>query len=41
MPPADVAEHARRQLDVLSLADAVPRRHPPDPVLHAPLLVSR
>jgi transcriptional regulator with XRE-family HTH domain len=40
-PPADAEEHARRLLDVLSLADAVPRRRPPDPVLHAPLLVSR
>ncbi|HVT42715.1 MAG TPA: helix-turn-helix domain-containing protein [Acidimicrobiales bacterium] len=39
-PPADVAEHARRLLDVLSLADAIPRRRT-DPVLRAPLLVSR
>jgi uncharacterized protein len=42
LPPSrDAAEHARRLLDVLSLADAVPRRRPPDPVLRAPLLVSR
>lgn len=40
-PPSDVEEHARRLLDVLSLADAIPRRRPPEPVLHAPLLVSR
>jgi hypothetical protein len=38
-PPADVAEHARRLLDVLSLADAIPVRRR-DPVLHAPRLVS-
>jgi transcriptional regulator with XRE-family HTH domain len=39
-PPADVHEHARRLLDVLSLADAIrsPRR---SPVLSAPRLVSR
>jgi transcriptional regulator with XRE-family HTH domain len=39
-PPADVEEHARRLLEVLSLADAIPRRRL-DPVLRAPLLVSR
>jgi transcriptional regulator with XRE-family HTH domain len=39
-PPADVEEHARRLLDVLSLADAIPARRR-DPVLHAPRLVSR
>ena len=39
-PPADVEEHARRLLDVLSLADAIPTRRR-DPVLHAPRLVSR
>ncbi len=38
-PPEDVDEHARRLLDVLSLADAIPAR-PRDPVLHAPRLVS-
>jgi transcriptional regulator with XRE-family HTH domain len=38
-PPAGVEEHARRLLDVLSLADAIPaRRH--SPVLMAPRLVS-
>ncbi len=39
-PPADLEEHARRLLDVLSLADAIPRRRV-DPVLRAPLLASR
>jgi len=39
-PPADVLEHARRLLDVLTLADAIPVR-PPSPVLSAPRLVSR
>jgi transcriptional regulator with XRE-family HTH domain len=38
-PPADVQEHARRLLDVLSLADAIPARRP-SPVLMAPRLVS-
>jgi uncharacterized protein len=39
-PPADIEEHARRLLDVLSLADAIPRRRL-DPVLRAPRLVSK
>ena len=39
-PPADVAEHARRLLDVLSLADAIPAR-PRRKLLDAPRLVSR
>lgn len=39
-PPADVFEHARRLLDVLTLADAIPVR-PRAPVLTAPRLVSR
>ena len=39
-PPDDVEEHARRLLDVLSLADAI-RDANPTPVLHAPRLVSR
>lgn len=39
-PPADVAEHARRLLDVLSLADAIPAR-PRRRALVAPRLVSR
>jgi transcriptional regulator with XRE-family HTH domain len=38
-PPADVEEHARRLLDVLSLADAIPVRRR-SPVLEAPRLVS-
>jgi transcriptional regulator with XRE-family HTH domain len=38
-PPTDVEEHARRLLDVLSLADAIPVRRL-DPVLRAPRLVS-
>ena len=39
-PPADLSEHARRLLDVLSLADAVPAR-PRSSRLKAPRLVSR
>jgi transcriptional regulator with XRE-family HTH domain len=39
-PPADVFEHARRLLDVLTLADAIPVR-PRRPVLVAPRIVSR
>jgi hypothetical protein len=39
IPPADVEEHARRLLDVLTLADAIPVRRP-SPVLDAPRLVS-
>jgi transcriptional regulator with XRE-family HTH domain len=39
-PPADVDEHARRLLDVLSLADAIPAR-PRRHRLVAPRLVSR
>ena len=38
-PPRDVEEHARRLLDVLSLADAIPVRRL-DLVLRAPQLVS-
>jgi len=38
-PPADTVEHARRLLDVLSLADAIPARAR-SPVLRAPRLVS-
>jgi transcriptional regulator with XRE-family HTH domain len=38
-PAADLAEHARRLLDVLSLADAIPHR-PRSRVLRAPRLVS-
>jgi uncharacterized protein len=38
-PPADVQEHARRLLDVLSLADAIPARRR-SAVLTAPRLVS-
>jgi len=38
-PPADVEEHARRLLDVLTLADAIPVRRR-SPVLHGPRLVS-
>jgi transcriptional regulator with XRE-family HTH domain len=38
-PPQTVEEHARRLLDVLSLADAVPVRRRSE-VLHAPRLVS-
>ena len=39
-PPSDVGEHARRLLDVLSLADAIPARRR-SPVLTAPRLISR
>jgi uncharacterized protein len=39
IPPADVEEHARRLLDVLTLADAIPVRRL-SPVLDAPRLVS-
>jgi len=39
-PPADALEHARRLLDVLSLADAIPARRR-SAVLTAPRLVSR
>jgi uncharacterized protein len=39
-PPADLNEHARRLLDVLSLADALPARARPSR-LKAPRLVSR
>lgn len=39
-PPADLDAHARRLLDVLSIADAVPR-HTRSTVLSAPRLVSR
>lgn len=39
-PPADVEEHARRLLDVLSLADAVAVRRR-SRVLTAPRIVSR
>lgn len=38
-PPADLDEHARRLLDVLSVADAIPRRQRTG-VLDAPRLVS-
>ncbi len=38
-PPADVNEHARRLLDVLSLADAIPVRRRA-PLLEAPRLIS-
>jgi transcriptional regulator with XRE-family HTH domain len=38
-PPLDLDEHARRLLDVLSLADAIPRR-PRAPALDAPRLTS-
>ena len=38
-PAADLAEHGRRLLDVLSLADAIPTRAP-DRALRAPRLVS-
>jgi transcriptional regulator with XRE-family HTH domain len=40
VPPADTHEHARRLLDVLSLADAIPPRRR-NPVLVAPRLVTR
>lgn len=39
-PPVDAADHARRLLDVLSLADALPRRRRPA-AMGAPRLVSR
>ena len=39
-PPSTPAEHARRFVDVLSLADAVPARRR-SRILHAPRLVSR
>jgi transcriptional regulator with XRE-family HTH domain len=39
-PAADIEEHARRLLDVLTLADAIPVRRRP-PVLTAPRLVSK
>lgn len=39
-PPADVHEHARRLLDVLSIADAIPPRPRPT-TLDMPRLVSR
>lgn len=39
-PPVDLADHARRLLDALSVADAIPHR-PRAPVLRAPRLVSR
>jgi transcriptional regulator with XRE-family HTH domain len=38
-PPADLADHAHRLLDVLSLADAIPHR--PRGAMRAPRLVSR
>lgn len=38
-PPDDLDEHARRLLDVLSLADAIPSRRR-DPTMRAPRLVS-
>ena len=38
-PSADAHEHARRLLDVLSLADAIPARRR-NPVLSAPRLIS-
>ncbi|HEX4219166.1 MAG TPA: helix-turn-helix transcriptional regulator [Acidimicrobiales bacterium] len=38
-PPGDAQEHARRLLEVLTLADAIPAR-PRSPVLTAPRLVS-
>jgi transcriptional regulator with XRE-family HTH domain len=39
-PSADLQEHGRRLLDVLSLVDAIPVR-PRSPTLAAPRLVSR
>ena len=39
-PPADLREHGRRLVDVLSLADAIPVRRRIGP-LRAPRLVSR
>jgi len=38
-PPADAGEHARRLLEVLTLADAIPARRR-SPVLTAPRLIS-
>jgi transcriptional regulator with XRE-family HTH domain len=38
-PPRDLDEHNRRLLDVLSLADAIPRR-PRAAVLRAPRMIS-
>jgi hypothetical protein len=38
-PPADIEEHARRLLDVLTLADAIPVRRR-SPLLDAPRLIS-
>jgi transcriptional regulator with XRE-family HTH domain len=38
-PPVDIQEHARRLLDVLSVADAIPPRTRAH-ILHAPRLVS-
>jgi transcriptional regulator with XRE-family HTH domain len=39
IPPSDLVEHARRLLDVLTLADAIPAR-PRPAMLDAPRLVS-
>ena len=39
-PPATIDEHARRLVDVLGLADALPKRRRP-PTLDMPRLVSR
>ncbi|HEY7916760.1 MAG TPA: helix-turn-helix transcriptional regulator [Acidimicrobiales bacterium] len=39
-PPGDVGEHARRLLEVLTLADAIPLRRRA-PVMTAPRLISR
>lgn len=39
-PPADAQEHARRLIEVLTLADAIPARRR-SPVMTAPRLVSR
>jgi len=39
LPPADVREHGRRLLEVLTLADAIPVRRRPS-VLTAPRLIS-
>jgi transcriptional regulator with XRE-family HTH domain len=41
LPAAGVGEHAARLADVLSLADAIPRRRASAAVLDAPRLVSR
>ena len=38
-PPTDLADHGRRLLEVLSLADAIPHR--PRGAMRAPRLVSR